>query len=118
MHSGRYLSCETLELTLHKQAFCRTFREPRVMTTPGALAWPTLSDQYPLTHHAADHRNGRVLIRRDSARLHRNPRRVSRTNYQSPRKNALALGHTRPAGGVSNPGNVLPAALFMMRISL
>ena len=36
MHSCRYLSCETLESTLHKQTFCRTFREPRVMdTTPG-----------------------------------------------------------------------------------
>jgi hypothetical protein len=31
------------------------------------------------------------LIRRDSARLHRNPRRVSRTNYQSPRKNAKSV---------------------------
>ena len=28
MHSCRYLSCETLESTLHKQKFCRTFREP------------------------------------------------------------------------------------------
>ena len=51
MHSGRYLSCETLELTLifvaEAESFCRTFREPRVMdTTPGCTCtWPTLSDQ-------------------------------------------------------------------------
>jgi hypothetical protein len=74
MHSSRYLSCETLESTLpvHKQTFCRTFREPRVMdTTPATTrlhlrmahtVGSVTGDLYPLTHHAADHRNasGRV----------------------------------------------------------
>ena len=47
MHSGRYLSCETLELTLHKQRPAGPSVIPRVMdTTPGCThARPALSDQ-------------------------------------------------------------------------
>ena len=37
------------------------------------------------------------MIRRDSARLHRNPRRVSRTNYQPPRKSAKSVLSRRVA---------------------